>query len=79
MNAYIEIYAVVLGVDETILNIKLKNGFSMKKMKLREFLFKDQIIRADGYLNARYYASNLSVMKQKLNTYFYTRKRNWSW
>lgn len=34
MNAHIEMYAVVLGVDETILNIRLQNGFSMRKMKL---------------------------------------------
>lgn len=75
MNAYIEMYAVVLGVDESILNIRLQKGFIMKKMKLDKFLFKDRILRADGHLNQIYYASNLNNNETDAEYIFLCRKK----
>lgn len=56
----LEVYAIVLGAQESLLQLQMPYGFELKKMKLSDTLIKDEILNARGQVDERYISSDLS-------------------
>ena len=56
----LEVYAIVLGAQESLLQIQMPYSFELKKMKLSDTLIKDEILNARGQVDEKYISSDLS-------------------
>lgn len=56
----IELWAVLLGAKDSLLSIQLPFEYEVKRLKLKETPLKDEIMNANGKLDVKYMASNLS-------------------
>ena len=59
-SASIELWAVIIGATETLLNLALPYGYELMHLKLNETPLYDELINVHGNLDVRYIASNLS-------------------
>lgn len=56
----IELWAVLLGAEDSLLSIPLPFEYEVKRLKLKETPLKDEIMNVNGKLDVKYMASNLS-------------------
>ena len=56
----IELWAVVLGATDALLNVEMPYGYVLKRLKLKDTPLCDEIVNARGNLDIKYIASNLS-------------------
>ena len=56
----IELWAVVLGATDALLNVEMPYGYILKRLKLKDTPLCDGIVNARGNLDIKYIASNLS-------------------
>lgn len=67
----VNIAAIILGADETLLSLDAVDGFSFNKILLNEFKYKDKILLANNKLNNKYYLSQIqSDLNNKDNSSF---------
>lgn len=57
----VEIWAIVLGANDSILNVGLPYGYEFLHCKLKETQFEKEIILSNNRLDAKYYGSNLGT------------------
>lgn len=56
----IELWAVVLGATDALLNLEMTYGYELKHLKLKETPLYEEVVNARGILDIKYMASNLS-------------------
>ncbi len=56
----IELWAVVLGATEALLNLEMPYGYELRHLKLRDTPVYEEVVNARGNLDIKYMASNLS-------------------
>lgn len=56
----IELWAVVLGATDALLNLEVPYGYELKRLKLKDTPLYDEVVNTRGNLNIKYIASNLS-------------------
>ncbi len=56
----IELWAVVLGATDALLNLEMPYGYELKRMKLNDTPVYDEVVNARGNLDIKYIASNLA-------------------
>ncbi len=56
----IELWAVVLGATDALLNLEMPYGYELKHLKLKEMPLYEEMLNARGNLDIKYMASNLS-------------------
>ena len=56
----IELWAVVLGATDALLNVEMPYGYELKRLKLNDTPLYDEVVNARGNLDVKYIASNLA-------------------
>ena len=56
----IELWAVVLGATDALLNLKMPYGYVLKHLKLKDTPLYNEVLNARGNLDIKYIASNLA-------------------
>lgn len=56
----LEMQAIVLGAQESLLQLQMPYGFCLKKMKLSDSLIEDEILNGRGQVDDKYISSDLS-------------------
>ena len=56
----IELWAVVLGATDALLNLEMPYGYELKRLKLNDTPLYDEVVNARGNLDIKYIASNLA-------------------
>ena len=55
----LEMQAIVLGAQESLLQLQMPYGFCLKKMKLSDSLIEDEILNGRGQVDDKYISSDL--------------------
>lgn len=55
----VDIVAIILGADESLLQLDDVDGFSFEKISINDFKYKDKILMANQKMNHKYYLSQL--------------------
>ncbi len=55
----IEIFTILLGIDKTLLNVAIGNGFQIKEVLLDNIAYKEKIVMGDKSINHKYFLSQL--------------------
>ena len=67
-----QIYSILLSADSSIEKINLGNGYEIKKIKLLDFPYKNQISNGNNKLNVDYYLSKIVEIEKGIEVeYFY--------
>ena len=56
----IELWAVVLGATDALLNLEMPYGYVLKRLKLKDTPLYNEVVNARGNLDIKYIASNLA-------------------
>ena len=56
----IELWAVVLGATDALLNLEMPYGYALKHLKLKDTPLYNEVVNARGNLDIKYIASNLA-------------------
>lgn len=56
----IELWAVVLGATDALLNLEMPYGYVLKHLKLKDTPLYNEVVNARGNLDIKYIASNLA-------------------
>lgn len=72
----IELWAVVLGATDILLNLKMPYGYALKHLKLKDTPLYDEVVNARGYLDIKYVASNLADERTPEFIFLYKTENN---
>lgn len=59
-NMNMELWAVMLGATDALLNLEMPYGYILKRLKLKDTPLYDEVINTRGNLDTKYIASNLA-------------------
>ena len=62
----IDIFAIILGVDSSLLNFRMGNGYRVQEIDLNDCLFKNQIVMENGNVNSKYLSSQTTSINSHL-------------
>lgn len=55
----VDIFAILLGVDRTILNVNIEDGFKIEEIFLDECRYKDKVVMGDNSISNKYVSSQI--------------------